>query len=77
MPITDYLDNELANYGRLLTEEDRLYLTYQDDGEIYGFGLVMDVPQTFSTMIRTDWLERVGLDIPETLGRLDGSVESL
>ena len=66
VPITDYLDNELANYGRLLTEEDRLYLTYQDDGEIYGFGLVMDVPQTFSTMIRTDWLERVGLDIPET-----------
>ncbi len=66
VPITDYLDNELSNYGRLLTDEDRLYLTYQNDGEIYGFGLVMDVPQTFSTMIRTDWLERVGLEIPET-----------
>ncbi|MBD5460817.1 MAG: extracellular solute-binding protein [Lachnospiraceae bacterium] len=66
VPITDYLDTDLSNYGRLLTEEDRLFLTYQDDGEIYGFGLVMDVPGSFSAMIRTDWLERVNMDMPET-----------
>lgn len=66
VPITEYLDTDLANYGRLLTDEDRLFLTYQDDGEIYGFGLVMDVPGSFSTMIRTDWLERVNMEIPKT-----------
>lgn len=66
VPITEYLDDELSNYGRMLTEEDKLFLTNQDDGEIYGFGLVMDVAPAYSTMIRTDWLERVGLDIPET-----------
>lgn len=66
VPITDYLDNELANYNNLLTDEDKLYLTNQSDGEIYGFGLVMDVPQSYSTMIRTDWLERLNLEVPET-----------
>ena len=66
VPITDYLDTELSNYGRLLTEEDKLFLTYQDDGEIYGFGLVMDVPGSFSAMIRTDWLERLNLEMPQT-----------
>ncbi|MCI9338022.1 MAG: extracellular solute-binding protein [Lachnospiraceae bacterium] len=66
VPITEYLDTDLANYGRLLTEEDKLFLTYQDDGEIYGFGLVMDVPGSFSTMIRTDWLERVNMEMPKT-----------
>lgn len=66
VPITDYLEDELSNYNRLLTDEDKLYLTNADDGEIYGFGLVMDVAPAYSTMIRTDWLERVGLDIPET-----------
>lgn len=66
VPITDYLDNKLSNYGAMLTEEDKLYLTNQDDGEIYGFGLVMDVPPAYSTMIRTDWLERLGLEMPET-----------
>nr|WP_296438257.1 extracellular solute-binding protein [uncultured Acetatifactor sp.] len=66
VPITEYLDTDLANYGRLLTEEDKLFLTYQDDGEIYGFGLVMDVPGSFSAMIRTDWLERVNMEMPTT-----------
>lgn len=66
IPITDYLENGLENYGRLLTEEDRLFLTNQEDGEIYGFGLVMDVPPAYSTMIRTDWLERVNKEMPST-----------
>ena len=66
VPITDYLDDGLENYGRLLTDSDRLFLTNQDDGEIFGFGLVMDVPPAHSTMIRTDWLKRVGKEIPVT-----------
>lgn len=66
VPITDYLEDGLENYGRMLTDEDRMFLTNEEDGEIYGFGLVMDVPPAHSTIIRTDWLERVNMEMPTT-----------
>ena len=48
------------------SDKDRLQLINQEDGEIYGFGLVMDVPPAFSTMIRRDWLDNLNLEMPKT-----------
>ena len=44
----------MPNYMRFVDDKDRLQLINQEDGEIYGFGLVMDVPPAFSTMIRRE-----------------------
>ena len=56
----------MPNYVRFLEGNDYLTLTNYEDGEIYGFGLVMDVPPAFSTAIRTDWLEKLNLEMPKT-----------
>ena len=53
----------MPNYVRFLEDNDYLTLTNYEDGEIYGFGLVMDVPPAFSTAIRTDWLEKLNLEM--------------
>ena len=66
VPITDYLEKDMPNYVRFLEGNDYLTLTNYEDGEIYGFGLVMDVPPAFSTAIRTDWLEKLNLEMPKT-----------
>lgn len=66
VPITDYIQEYMPNYCKLLQEEDWLKVTEATDGEIYGFGLVMDVPGAYSTMIRQDWLDNLGLEMPET-----------
>lgn len=66
VPITDYLEKDMPNYVRFLEENDWMSLVNYEDDEVYGFGLVMDVPQAFSTAIRKDWLDNLDLEIPET-----------
>lgn len=66
VPLTDYLEKDMPNYMRFVDDKDRLQLINQEDGEIYGFGLVMDVPPAFSTMIRRDWLDNLNLEMPKT-----------
>ena len=67
----------MPNYVRFLEGNDYLTLTNYEDGEIYGFGLVMDVPPAFSTAIRTDWLEKLNLEMPKTWEGLGNGMESL
>ena len=47
VPLTDYLEKDMPNYMRFVDDKDRLQLINQEDGEIHGFGLVMDVPPAF------------------------------
>ena len=66
IPLTDYLDEYMPNYMRFITDEDYLYMLNQSDGEVYAFGMLMDVPGAYSTMIRQDWLDNLGLKMPTT-----------
>lgn len=66
LPITDYLEEYCPNYMKWINEQDKTFLVNADDGEIYGLSLVQDNPAAYSTAIRTDWLERLGLEKPET-----------
>lgn len=66
VPITDYLEDCMPNYVRMLEENDWISLINYEDGEVYGFGLIMDVPPAYSTAIRKDWLDNLGLDYPIT-----------
>lgn len=66
VPLTDLLEEKMPNYMRFINDEDYLYLLNATDGEIYAFGMLMDVPGSYSYMIRQDWLDNVGMDMPET-----------
>lgn len=66
LPITDYLEEYCPNYMSWINEQDRTYLVNADDGEIYGLSLVQDNPAAYSTAVRSDWLERLNLEMPKT-----------
>ncbi|MDO4296579.1 MAG: extracellular solute-binding protein [bacterium] len=66
IPLTEYVETSMPNYSRFLTEEDRIQIVNQEDGEIYAIGMLMDVPPAYSTMIRKDWLDNLGLSMPQT-----------
>ena len=65
IPLTDLLEEKMPNYMRFINEDDYLYMVNQTDGEVYAFGMVMDVPGSFSYMVRQDWLDRLNLEVPE------------
>ncbi len=66
IPLTDLLEEKMPNYMRNISDEDYLYMINERDGEVYAFGMLMDVPGSYSYMVRQDWLDRVNLDVPET-----------
>lgn len=66
IPLTDLLEEKMPNYMRFISEDDYLYMVNQTDGEVYAFGMVMDVPGSFSYMIRQDWLDRLNLEMPKS-----------
>lgn len=64
VPITPYLDlapNYVAAIGA-----DKAGITNANDGQIYAISSIIDIPPAYQMAIRKDWLERVGLDVPET-----------
>lgn len=67
IPLTDYITPErMPNMAARLTESDLTYLRNAIDGEIYTFPYKHDMPQAMSFIIRTDWLERLNLEKPQT-----------
>lgn len=66
IPLTDLLEEYMPNYMRFITEDDYLFLQDQQDGEVYAFGMIVDVPGVYSYMIRQDWLDNLSLKQPET-----------
>lgn len=65
VPITEYIEKDCPNFLSLLSDEDMAHVRNQD-GEIYGLGLVMDNRAALSTAVRTDWLTNLGLSQPTT-----------
>lgn len=66
IPLTDLLKEKMPNYMRFISDEDYLYMVNKNDGEVYAFGMLMDVPGSYSWMVRKDWLERLNLEVPST-----------
>ena len=64
--LTEYLeDNEVWNS---LPEE--FTNMYKIDGKILGIAAGLPQPDLFARAIRTDWLDNLGLDMPETVDEL-------
>ena len=64
IPLDDYLDlipNIVEAVG-----EDRMAKWRQADGHIYTIPTIVDVPGSQSVMIRQDWLDQLGLELPTT-----------
>ena len=65
------LDDLLERYGQDITarwrEEDWARVRSDIDGKIYGIPAFTDLLEAFSLMLRLDWLENLGLEIPTTL----------
>ena len=66
IPLDDLLEEYCPNFLALLNEEDYASLRNPDDGHIYFIPYVMDFPPSMSNLIRTDWVEKAGMDMPET-----------
>lgn len=67
IPLTEYYTDEyMPNIVAGLEESDYVYLKNASDGEIYAFPYKHDMPEAMSFIIRTDWLENVGMEKPQT-----------
>ncbi len=73
MPVNDYMDTYLADWNAYLEtypEIDKAVKT--DDGDYFGVAFTrapqdQDLTIFYGPMVRGDWLEQVGLDMPETI----------
>ena len=64
IPLDDYLDlipNVVSAVG-----EDRMSYWRQVDGHIYTIPSVINVPGAQTMMVRRDWLDSLGLSVPQT-----------
>lgn len=67
VPLDDYFTEEYApNILAALTATDFVSLKNVNDGHIYNFSYTFDFPPIFSYGIRSDWLDKLGMEAPET-----------
>ncbi len=65
LPLTDYYTEEYApDILNALNNKDFVSLRNVNDGEIYTFAYTFDFPSIFAFMVRQDWLDQLGMDIP-------------
>ncbi|MDS0527622.1 extracellular solute-binding protein [Clostridium sp. SHJSY1] len=60
------LDDYLGDYPNLAKEDEKIKLNASFNGETYGIYRIRDVAR-FATIIRKDWLDKLGLKEPKTL----------
>ncbi len=66
VPLDDYLETVGQDILAAVVPGDMAFWRQSVDGRIYTLPMITDIPQAMSTMVRTDWLERVGMDVPTT-----------
>ncbi len=69
LDLSSLIDEYCPNYNKLITSDPDLYKDIlTDDGFIANFGYIYDEPKKANSgvTIRGDWLEELGLDVPET-----------
>ena len=68
MPVGDLIEQYSTNYKALLEKYPNLATAgMMDDGEIYGLGKINASNFTRCVLIRQDWLDKLGLKMPQTL----------
>lgn len=60
------LDDYLKDYPNLAKEDEKIKLNASFNGETYGIYRIRDVAR-FATIIRKDWLDKLGIKEPKTL----------
>lgn len=65
-PIQDLLKEYAPDFVNSLTDATLLEATDTDTGAIYSMPSIREIPDGYTTMIRTDWLENVGKEVPTT-----------
>lgn len=66
IPLDDLLNEYGSNITRYYTTDDYLYLRQISDGKIYHVPYVLDFPPSMSTLVRQDWIDKLGLEQPKT-----------
>lgn len=74
MDLTPYLDTYLKDYQRVRTSDPVMEKsTLTDSGRVVSFNILYTEPQGpwMGMQIRKDWLDDLGLDVPETYDELE------
>jgi putative aldouronate transport system substrate-binding protein len=67
LPLNDLIDKYSVEYKKLLKENPILLKAgVKDDGKLYYFGKLSYVTPQRGLLIRTDWLKKLGLPVPQT-----------
>lgn len=74
MPINDLLDQYGPNVKKHLKEGFEVVST--KDGQIYGIPRKEEFPAGFIPAIRKDWLDKFGMELPETMEDLEKYLEA-
>ncbi len=68
IPLNDYVDEYLADYWAVVEDKGLSSACCDDEGNIFGIAAIVEKwIQSEGYLIRTDWLEEAGMDVPETL----------
>lgn len=68
IPLNDLMDEYAPNYKKFLEENpDIRKAVTASDGNIYGIAMIGDGEAAEGYFIRTDWLEKLNLEVPKTV----------
>ncbi|MFS0724789.1 extracellular solute-binding protein [Paenibacillus sp. 1P07SE] len=71
MPLDDLIEEHSTVYKQLLEENPLLRNSgLKEDGKLYQFGRLLPIHPTQTLLIRTDWLEAVHMEVPQTTEEL-------
>jgi len=73
MDLSDLLEENMPNYWKIVNSDKKLLSDVQDGGKFLAIYAIKDQvanPSGTGTFIRMDWLEDLGLDVPETYEEL-------
>ena len=71
MPLDELIETHSTAYKQLLADNPKLdSLGRKSDGKLYEVGRLKNATHVSSLLIRKDWLDRLQLDVPETIDDL-------
>lgn len=79
MPLNDLVEQSAPDYNAILQQDNDIRRTfYTDDGNLYGFGVIDEMPymESGGMFIRRDWLEELGLEIPTNMDEWEVMLEA-
>ena len=76
--LNDYLDEYAPNYKKIIESDAEIEKGVKnDDGQVFCFGTLNDgKTMTAGPMIRKDWLDDLGLEVPKTIDELENALRA-